>query len=138
MLTASNRLRTAKAASKRLTEKCRQKNDIKAEEFTRNMVWADFYGVEYYYYIPTEARTSVVLYNRAVNRNELCFLASFHPVHHYSVHCFISQLFSSPSANPRPVYVVQKVLSGRCNSSHTPSEALTARSPLISPESSAF
>ncbi len=30
----------------------RQKNDIKAEEFTGNMAWTDVYRVEYYYYIP--------------------------------------------------------------------------------------
>ena len=28
----------------------RQKNDIKAEEFTRTLVWTDVYRVEYYYY----------------------------------------------------------------------------------------
>lgn len=39
----------------------RQKNDIKAEEFTRNMVCTDVYRVEYSYYIPTLFCGSTVL-----------------------------------------------------------------------------
>lgn len=39
----------------------RQKNDIKAEEFTGSMVWTDVYRVEYYYYIPSLFYTGAVL-----------------------------------------------------------------------------
>lgn len=82
----------------------RLKDDIKAEEFIRNMVWIDVYRVEYYYYYYISAVCTRT--DESGEQDGLCFgsracLVNLHSsLHPSSVHpsvCLLVHLFINPS-----------------------------------------
>lgn len=139
MLTASNRLWMEKAANKR---SYRQKNDIKAGEFTRNMVGLIF--MEWNIIVTFLLHYSTVLQNRAENKTELCvgFRAfssqSDHPFfHNASVLCLWA--ICAPIIHSSFTYL-KKIKSWRIYLIRTPAETLAVvhSNPLTAPENYTF
>lgn len=139
MLTASNRLWMEKAANKRLYW---QKNDIKAGEFTGNMVGLIF--IEWNIIVTFLLHYSTALQNRAENKTKLCvgFRAfssqSEHPfLHNASVLC----LWAICAAIIHSSFTyLKKIKSWWIYLIRTPAETLAVvhSNPLTAPENYTF